>query len=166
MSNIDYINDREIFMPLWHRARECMERISDTPVSELLHYDSSNLGTQVFHDLVRGIAAFNGNGEFAVVVLNPDPFDYFNVHFGKYPGFIVGTQHTDDDFFEILMRDPGDSPADAIGFYSEQYAVLPMSGEWFLYADRGWNGGTGVLGGPPAVMEFARQRFGFYENSR
>ncbi|RKR38692.1 hypothetical protein [Paraburkholderia sp. BL17N1] len=164
MSNIDYINDRETFTPLWQRARECMERVSVTPASDLLHCDSSNIATQVFHDLIRSIAAFNGTGEFAVVVLNPDPFNYFNMHFGKYPGFIVGTQHTDDDFFEILTRDPGDSPADAIGFYSEQYAVLPISGEWFFYADRGWDGGTGVLGGPPAVMEFARQRFGFYEN--
>lgn len=166
MGNIDYIKDLEIFTPLWRRARGCMARVAVTPVSELLHYDSSNLGTQVFHDLIRSIAAFNGAGEFAVLVLNPDPFSYFNMHFGKYPGFIVEPQHSDDDFFEILMKDPGDSPADAIGFYSEQYAVLPLSGEWFFYADRGWDGGTGVLCGPPDVMNFARQRFGFYENPR
>ncbi|WP_168790704.1 hypothetical protein [Paraburkholderia aromaticivorans] len=164
MSNIDYINDRETFTPLWRRARECMERVSVTLASELLHYDSSNIGTQVFLDLIRNIAAFNGTGEFAVVVLNPDPFSYFNMHFGKYPGFIVEAQHTDDDFFKILMKDPGDSPADAIGFYSEQYAVLPVSGEWFFYADRGWDGGTGVFGGPQDVIKFARQRFAFYEN--
>lgn len=164
MSNIGLINDREIFTPLWQRARECMERVSAIPASELLHCDSSNIATQVFYELIRNIATCNGTGEFAVVVLNPDPFSYFNMHFGKYPGFIVGPQHTDDDFFEILMKDPGDSPADAIGVYSEQYAVLPISGEWFFYADRGWDGGTGVLGGPPDVMEFARQRFAFYEN--
>ncbi|SRR6266702_5373547 len=164
MSNIDHINDREIFTPLWRRARECMERVAVTPASELLHFDSSNLGTQIFLDLIRSVAAFNETGEFAVVVINPDPFSYFNQHFGKYPGFIVEAQHTDDDFFEILMMDPGDSPADAIGFYSEQYAVLPISGEWSFYADRGWDGGTGVLSGPPDVMKFAQQRFAFYEN--
>ncbi|WNC91879.1 hypothetical protein RI103_26660 [Paraburkholderia sp. FT54] len=141
-----------------------MEQVAVTPASELLHFDSSNLGTQIFRDLIRSVAAFDGIGKFAVIVINPDPFNYFNHHFGKYPGCIVEAQHTDDDFFEILMRDPGDSPADAIGFYSEQYAVLPISGEWFFYADRGWDGGTGVLGGPSDVMEFAQQRFGFYEN--
>ncbi|MFM0174018.1 hypothetical protein [Paraburkholderia sediminicola] len=164
MSNIDYINDREIFTLLWRRACECMEQVAVTPASELLHFDSSNLGTQIFRDLIRSVVAFDGTGEFAVIVINPDPFSYFNQHFGKYPGFIVGAQHTDDDFFEILMRDPGDSPADAIGFYSEQYAVLPISGEWSFYADRGWDGGTGVLNGPPDVMKFAQQRFAFYEN--
>jgi hypothetical protein len=62
------------------------------------------------------------------------------------------------------MMDPGDSPADAIGFYSEQYVVLTSSGEWFCYVDRGWDGGTGVLSAPPDVMQFAKQRFAFYEN--
>lgn len=165
MSNIDYISDRAIFTPLWRRARECMGRVAVTPASQLLHFDSSNIGTEVFRDLIRRIAAFKGTGEFAVIVINPDPFSYFNVHFGKYPGFIVEARHTDDDFFEILMMDPGDSPADAIGFHSEQYAVLPTSGEWFFYADRGWDGGTGVFSGPPDVMKFAQQCFAFYENS-
>jgi hypothetical protein len=62
------------------------------------------------------------------------------------------------------MMDPGDSLADAMGFYSEQYVVLPISGEWFMYADRAWDGGTGVLSGSPAVMKFAQDSFGFYEN--
>ena len=72
--------------------------------------------------------------------------------------------HSDEDFIDILMMDPGDSPADAIGFYSEQYVVLPISGEWFMYADRAWDGGTGVLTGPSDVMTFARESFAFYEN--
>jgi hypothetical protein len=33
-----------------------------------------------------------------VIVLNPDPFNYFHFHFGKYPGFIVEAHHNDDDF--------------------------------------------------------------------
>jgi len=110
------------------------------------------------------MAAFNGTGSFAVIVLNPDPFNYFHFHFGRYSGFIVTADHDDDAFFEILMRDPGNSPADAIGFYSEQYVVLPIVGDWFMYADRDWDGGTGVLSGPADVMDFARESFAFYEN--
>lgn len=164
MSNIDFIQGRETFLSLWQRACACAQTLAVTHVSDLLHFDSSNIGTQVFRDLVRDIANFKGTGEFAVIVLNPDPFSYFHFHFGKYPGFIVKAHHNDDDFFEILMMDPGDSPADAIGFYSEQYVVLPISGEWFMFADRAWNGGTGVLTGPPDVMTFARESFAFYEN--
>jgi hypothetical protein len=164
MSTLDFIRSREAFEPLWRRARECMDRVAITPASELLHFDSSNIVTEVFRNLIRSVAAFKGAGDFAMIVLNPDPFSYFNFHFGKYPGLIVEAHHTDDEFFEMLMKDPGDSPADAIGFYSEQYVVLPISGDWFIYADRGWDGGTGVLGGPEDVMTFARKRFAFYEN--
>ncbi|WP_281349632.1 DUF6531 domain-containing protein [Paraburkholderia bonniea] len=115
--------------------------------------------------LTQSLSAYKGSGDFAVIVLNPDPFNYFHFHFGKHPGFIIEANRSDNDFFEILMKDPGDSPADVIGFYSEQYVVLPLSGEWFMYADRGWDWGTGVLiTGPPDVMNVARQAFAFYEN--
>lgn len=161
---IDFIHDREIFTSLWQRARLCKQKISVISVAELLHFDSSNIGTKRFRDLIRDIAAFSGTSGFAVIVLNPDPFNYFHFHFGKYPGFIVAAHHSDSNFFEILMMDPGDSPADAIGFYSEEYVVLPISGEWFMYADRDWDGGKGVLSGPADLMAFARQSFAFYEN--
>ncbi len=100
-----------------------------------------------------------------MVVLNPDPFSYFHFHFGKYPAFTVEAHHSDDDFFDILMMDLGDSLADAIGFYSEQYVVLPISGDWFMYADQARDGGTGVLAGTADVMTFARETFAFYENA-
>ncbi|CAE6701406.1 hypothetical protein [Paraburkholderia haematera] len=164
MTNIDFIHDHETFTSLWQRARSCMQKVPGIPATELLHFDSSNIGTERFRDLIRSLAAFNGTGEFAVIVLNPDPFDYFHFHFGKYPGFIVQTCHNDDAFFEILMMDPGNSAADAIGFYSEQYVVLPIVGDWFMYADRGWDWGTGVLSGPADLMTFARESFAFYEN--
>lgn len=164
MSKIDFIQDCEVFTSLWLRACECMTTAAMTPASELLHFDSSNIGTRVFHDLIRDVANFNGTGDFALIVLNPDPFSYFHFHFGKYSGFIVKADNSEDDFADILMTDPGDSPADAIGFYSEQYVVLPIVGEWFMYADRGWDGGTGVLSGPADLMTFARESFAFYEN--
>lgn len=162
MSKIDLIQDCEAFTSFWLRSRECMKIALITPPSELLHFDSSNICSRAFHDLIRDVASFNGTGDFAVVVLNPDPFSYF--HFGKYAGFVVNAHNSEDDFADILMMDPGGSPPDAIGFYSEQYVVLPIMGEWFTYADRGWDGGTGVLSGPADLMTFARESFAFYEN--
>ncbi|MFM0163038.1 hypothetical protein [Paraburkholderia sediminicola] len=164
MTNISFIQDDETFRSLWQRAHACMQKVSKIPTTELLYFDSSSIGTEKFRDLIRSLAAFSGAGELAVIVLNPDPFNYFNFHFGKYPGFIVEAHHNDDDFFEILMMDPGDSPADAMGFYSEQYVVLPIVGEWFMYADRDWDWGTGVLSGPADIMKFARESFIFDEN--
>jgi hypothetical protein len=129
MNKIDFIQHSEVFTSLWQRAQQCMNRALATPASELLHFDSSNICSRVFHDLIRDVANFNGTGDFAVIVLKPDPFSYFHFHFGKYSGFVVREGNSEDDFADILMRDPGDSPADAIGFYSEQYVVSPIVGD-------------------------------------
>jgi hypothetical protein len=163
MNQLDYLHDAAQFTELWQRACSYMKKVPTIPTTELLYFDSSCLGTEKFRDLIRRLAAFSGTGEVAVIVLNPDPFNYFHFHFRKYPGFIVQRHHNDDDFFGILMMDPGGSPADAIGFYSEQYVVLPIVGEWFMYADRAWNWGTGVLSGPEDVMAFAQESFTFDE---
>ena len=53
MSNIDFIHDRETFTLFWQRARECAEKLAVIPASDLLHFDSSNIGTQIFRDLIR-----------------------------------------------------------------------------------------------------------------
>jgi hypothetical protein len=165
MNTINFIQDRDVFMSLWTRANACVERLAATPTTELLHFDSSNINTLIFQRLIRKLANFNGTGEFALIVLDPDPFNYFHFHFGKYPGFIAGTYNNEDDMADILMMDPGDSPADALGVRPDKYVVMPTAGEWFIYADRGWDWGTGVLSGPPDLMSFARASFAFYENA-
>lgn len=165
MIDIDFIHDRDIFTKLWKRASSCVESSAETGPAELLHFDSSNIATPKFLSLIRKLLAFNRAGEFAVIVLEPDPFSYFHFHFGKYPGFIARSEHTDEQFFQILLTDPGGSPADAIAHNSERYVVLPLPGEWFAYGDRAREGGIGVLSGPPAVRACARDSFGFYENS-
>ncbi|ASL46816.1 hypothetical protein bAD24_III05460 [Burkholderia sp. AD24] len=164
MEKIEYIHDHVAFRLLWQRSNECVEELKGIPDSELLHFDSSNIDMRIFFHLIRNIAKFNGDGEFAMIVLEPDPFSYFHFHFDKYPGLIVKAHHGADEFSGALFIDPGDSPADAIGHYSEKYVVLPLSGDWFMYADRGWDWGTGVLAGPPDVMAFAKNSFAFYEN--
>ncbi|RAS28850.1 hypothetical protein [Paraburkholderia bryophila] len=143
MEKIEYIHDHVTFRLLWQRSNECVEKLKDIPDSELLHFDFSNLGMKIFHDLIRELANFNGDGEFAVVVLEPDPFSYFHFHFGKYSGLIVKAHHGEHEFFDALCTNPGDSPADAIGYYSEKYVALLLSGDWFMYADRGWDGAQG-----------------------
>lgn len=164
MTDIDFIHDRDSFVQLWQRANSCVQSSASARPSELLHFDSSNIAALKFLGLIRKILAFNGAGEFALIVLDPDPFNYFQFHFEKYPGFIVKAEHSDDQFFRMLFADPGGSPADAIGHNSERYMILPLPGDWFVYGDRAKGGGTGLLSGPPDLMAYARTSFHFYEN--
>lgn len=160
MSAIDFISDSVTFVSLWNRVNEGVKRISGIRPTDLLYFDSIDISSQKFFELIRALLALEGTTDFATLVLKPDPFDYFHFHFGKYPGFVHGVEHTDNEFFEALMKDPGDSPADCLWANSERYAVLPMQGEWFVYADRKQE--TGVLSGPPDVMAFARSFYPFF----
>jgi hypothetical protein len=159
-NTIDFIHERSEFTLLWARATGCVQMLRGKPSTDLLYFDSIDLQTQKFFELIRHLLALRGATDFATLVLKPDPFSYFNFHFGKYPGFIHRAGNTDDQFFDFLWEDPGDSPADALGVNSEYYAVLPLPGDWIAFGDRSW--GTGVLYGPPEIMECARKFYPFF----
>ncbi|MGF6898985.1 hypothetical protein [Paraburkholderia sp. GAS348] len=160
MSNIDFIHDRETFTPLWERASAGVRMLREKPSTDLLYFDSIDLQTQKFFELIRHLVALKGASDFATLVLKPDPFSYFNFHFGKYPGFIHRANNTDDEFFQFLLEDPGGSLADSFGTNSEHYVVLPLPGDWIIFGDRSW--GTGVFYGPADIMECARSFYPFF----
>ncbi|RAS28847.1 hypothetical protein [Paraburkholderia bryophila] len=162
MSAIDFISESPTFVSLWDRANEGVATLSDIPSTDLLYFDSIDISGQKLFDLIRALLKLKCVKDFATLVLKPDPFDYFHFHFGKYPGFVHGIEHTDDEFFEALMMDPGGSPADCLWANSERYAVLPIPGQWFIYADRQRD--MGVLSGPSEIMEFARSFYPFFLN--
>ena len=160
MNTIDFIRERREFMPLWERATAEVRMLRDRSSTELLYFDTIDLQTQKFFELIQELLALRGATEFATLVLKPDPFDYFNFHFGKYPGFRHRAENTDDEFFEFLLEDPGGSPADSLGSNSEHYVVVPVPGDWIAFGDRSW--GTGVLYGPTDIMECARSFYPYF----
>ncbi len=153
-------SNRTIFLPLSERATANVKTMAQTPSSGLLYFDSVDISTQKFLDLIRALLAAEGASNFASLVLKPDPFSYFNFHFHKYPGFVHRADQSDDDFFEAWLTDPGDSPADCLWANSERYAVLPLPGSWCIYADRKWE--TGVLAGPTEIIALARDFYPFF----
>lgn len=52
--------------------------------------------------------------DWTLMVLEPDGEDYFHRHFGVYPVVCGHVGTTDEEFREVLNRDPGNSPADAL----------------------------------------------------
>jgi hypothetical protein len=161
MNQLDYIHDLATFTALWGRARTGVQSLVNKPRDELLYFDPIDIATQKFFDLVQAVLVFTNTTDFATVILKPDPFNYFHHHFGKYPAFIIGPEHDEDDHYAFLHADPGGSPADALMYNAQRYAVLPTQGDWFIYGN--WTRETGAVIGPPEVMEFARQHYLFFQ---
>ncbi|WP_244112826.1 hypothetical protein [Burkholderia gladioli] len=160
MPAIELIHDREIFTSFWQRAILEVASLHGKPGKDVLYLDPIDLQTQKFFELLRLLTTAQGADEFAVIILKPDPFGYFNFHFGKYPGFVHNKHHTDDEYFSVLMKNPGDSPADAIGINSYQYVVMPLHGNWIVFGDRNWD--IAVFHGPPDIMNLARNFYPFF----
>jgi hypothetical protein len=89
MNTIDFIHERCELMPLWERATAGVQMLRDRSSTDLLYFDSVDISTQKFFDLIRAMLAFKGASDFASLVLRPDPFSYFHFHFGKYPGLYI-----------------------------------------------------------------------------
>jgi hypothetical protein len=160
MPQLDYIHDLTLFTALRSRANAGIQMLADKPRDELLYFDPIDIATQKFFDLVQVLLAFEGRSDFATVILKPDPFNYFHHHFGKYPGLVHRRENSDEEFFHLMMQDPGDSPADALGVNHEHYAILPVVGDWIAFGDRSWD--VGVFYGPPDIMECARNFYPFF----
>lgn len=149
------------FLPFWTRAIAGVERLalasSDCAV---LYFDAIDVATPPFFELIRSMLAYEGVSEFVVLAVRPDPFAYFHRHFEKYPAFVVGPEHGEADY-AFLHADPGGSPADALVYNAQRYAVLPTQGDWFIYGN--WTRETGVFIGSLEVMESAGQHYLFFQ---
>lgn len=160
MTKLDYIYDQGEFTKLWSRATASVNSLVNKPRGELLYFDPIDIATPAFFELGQTLLAFENATDFATLILKPDPFNYFHHHFGKYPGFVHRSGNTYSQFFELMMRDPGDNIADALGVNHEHYVIMPIKGDWIAFGDRSWD--TGVFYGPPDIMECAKNFYPFF----
>ncbi|ANB77277.1 hypothetical protein AYM40_34885 [Paraburkholderia phytofirmans OLGA172] len=160
MSQLDYIYDLTEFTPLWDRANAGVRLLANVPREKLLYFDPFDIVTPRLFGLVQTLLAIKGTTDFATVILKPDPFKYFHYHFGKYPGFVYGRDNTYVEFFDLMMQDPGDSPADALGVNYDHFVIMPMEGDWIAFGDHPWD--TGVSYGPPDIMACARKIYPYF----
>ena len=80
-----------------------------------------------------------GYEEFAAMMINPDPEDYYYYHFNKYGVFIFNCNDSYDDIANIRMQPPPENQADAFEFIVNSYALFPICSEmpeWCVYRDR------------------------------
>lgn len=88
-----------------------------------------------------GLKIFLGKIENKTVVfytINPSPNAYFYNHFQKYSIFEISSTAMYEELNEIMMRDPGESPADALAIKSDEISCFSKSAEWALIASRDW----------------------------
>lgn len=81
------------------------------------------------------------------MILEPVPDTYYYPNFGYYNAFRLPASATEDDYGQLLAKEPAGSPADAIYINSFVAAWFSETGRWGVWAER--NRGVAVLGATP-----------------
>jgi hypothetical protein len=88
-----------------------------------LFYDNS------FFEMLKDITCLLKEDEFYFYTIEPSP-SYFYKHFKKFNSFSIPKSATVNEFNEVLMKNPGDSPADAIAINSSVVTMFSESSSW------------------------------------
>lgn len=90
-------------------------------------------------DFFNGIKIFLkkiDTNKFYFYTINPSPEKYFFKHFNKFNAFEVNLNNTDKELSEIMMKNPKDSPSDALALNSDDIVWFSHSKEWAILGSR------------------------------
>lgn len=94
----------------------------------------------IFNDhFFEGIRAFLlkiGDKKLFFYTIDPHPEDYFHKHFNCYNAFEANIKTLTVELNDIMMKDPGDSPADSIAIHSDQIVWFSQSSDWAILGSR------------------------------
>ena len=100
--------------------------------------------SEQFWNTLQGLALSSQDSHVNLVVLEPDPIDYFFKRFQRYGALRFEVSVSPNDYSEALETVPGNSPADALLYNSEVIAWFPDSCNWALWGER--SRGVAVFG--------------------
>jgi hypothetical protein len=67
--------------------------------------------------------------------LSPSPFTYYHEHFKHWSWWKIDATATDQDYWNVLVADPGNSEADALRYRTDIILLLAANGRFAVYAD-------------------------------
>jgi hypothetical protein len=94
--------------------------------------DSAEALNGRFYAFLKLLCEMHGEKTFYLLTLEPNPITYFFRHFGRYPAFEFGPEDSSDTYKEVLLKDPGNSPADAIAHNGRVITLFPRTLSWFI----------------------------------
>ena len=94
----------------------------------------------MFHeDFFKGIKIFlnqTKEKELIFYTIEPSPEKYFFKYFNKYNVLEINLNNSEMELNSIMMKDPGNSPADAIALNSNEIAWFSESKNWAIIGSR------------------------------
>lgn len=148
---VDFVKRKEDFEKYKYRFNTLFKqgiRFEDNPFNECFKHFVAFEFDFIYHEsFFKGIKNFlseKGVGTVIFYTIDPSPEEYFYHHFEKYSVFEISSNATDEELSKIMMKNPGDSPADALAINSNEISWFSPSDDWAIIGSRDWE--IGLIG--------------------
>ena len=139
---IDYISNSDIFKKYKMKKDSLLQQkaFEENPFSQNFKFFLGFEFDYIFHDsFFEGLKNFvktSGDKTLVFYTINPSPEEYFYYHFKKYNVIELGVCTTDSELNDIMTKDPGESPSDALCLNSNDICWFSDSKDWAILGSR------------------------------
>jgi hypothetical protein len=125
--------------------------------ASLAFFDYGHFTSRELFNLLKRLCSVMGEAEFAFLALRPHVKSYYHEKFGWIPAASFSVE--DDDlaaWTEFVLHDPGGSPADAIAYRADEFAIISESDSLVAYGTR--SSGLATICGWGAPLDIVNDR--------
>lgn len=140
---MNFINNKIVFSQFTMKmdsmllaGKRLPEQVFKEGFSIFYFIEFDEIFTKLFFNKLIKFLYLENESEFIMYVTDPNPETYFLNYFNQYPIVKFSDDNTDEEYLQILLEDPGNSPADAIIYNSNTIVFFSESSEWLIYGDR------------------------------
>lgn len=118
------------------------KRFQDNPFKSNFNYfigfDFNFIFSEVFFSSIKDFVKKIKSEHLFFYTIEPSPEEYFFKYFKKYNVLNIKLTDTEMDLNNIMMKDPLDSPSDALAINSNEISWFSNSDDWAIIGSREW----------------------------
>jgi hypothetical protein len=107
-------------------------------VGEFFLFPYEFVAGERFWPTLVDLAELHSDSEIEVMVLSPDPIEYFYREFEYYSAFVISTESASADYWAALSEGPPGWEADALAYRAERWVIVGPSASWGIWNDRAY----------------------------
>ena len=140
----EFETEQDIFFQKYKDGINFPENVFSTAFQFYVGFNHDLIYKEAFFDGLKIFISSLGNEDFTFYTIDPSPQKYFFKHFNKYSIAKITTKDSSEEYNNFLLKDPGDSPADAMQYNSELVAIYSISTRWAIATSKDWE--VGIVG--------------------
>ena len=140
---MSFTTGKEFFLEEFEKVKSIIDVDKELPdqvfrklYSKFLIIEFDMICTRDFFRSIKAFLKLVGEKEFSLLVIDPQPKNYFHKHISRYPLIAFSIESTEDEFISIIHEDLENSLNGSICDVTDRLVVHSESGSLFIYGER------------------------------